>query len=154
MMMKTTTIRSTILYFMVAIIQWIDESHAFNSASPTPPDWLVKTVVDWAAVKGLQMVAPPKGPSSNRDALQYIHLPVSLLPTTFPKEAFNNVIEAAPIFNELVDSISRNRPYLQESLEEVRGGILWPLFFSFDFSRFSFSLGYWKWVGGQKRSVH
>ena len=112
--------------WLISICFLIDDAFvgAFN---PPPPSWLTQVVVDWAAVKGLQMVAPTpaKAPSSSSgmlgdgDASQYIHLPVSLLPSSFPRQAFTDVVGAAPIFNELVDRISRNRPYLEEALNEV-----------------------------------
>ena len=107
--------------FLVVVLTWmVIKVHSFNA--PIPPQGLVTAVVDWAAVKGLQMVAPPDSTNHNKGdtALKYVHLPVSLLPTTFPRDSFTKVIQAAPIFNELVDSISRNRAYLHEALDEVR----------------------------------
>ncbi len=93
--------------------------HAFSAptppsppSSPPPPSWLVDAAVGWATMKGLQMVSP-----GEKD--EYMHLPVSLLPASFPKQAFEDVIKAAPVFNELVDRISRDGAYLQSSLGEV-----------------------------------
>jgi len=70
-------------------------------------------------MKGLQMVAPSTKGSSSNDPTQYIHLPISLLPSSFPKQAFQDVIAAAPVFNELVDRLSRDKEYLNNALGEV-----------------------------------
>jgi len=71
-------------------------------------------------MKGLQMVAPSTtSTSSGNDPSQYIHLPISLLPSSFPKQAFEDVVAAAPVFNILVDRLSRDKDYLNSALGEV-----------------------------------
>lgn len=70
------------------------------------------------------MVAPPTTTTSTpqpsqASTQQYVHLPVSLLPAGFPKQAFEDVVEASPIFNILVDRISRDGAYLDNALGEV-----------------------------------
>lgn len=89
------------------------------SSSPPPPAWLIEAAVGWASMKGLQMVAPTTKTSNANDPTQYIHLPISLLPSSFPKEAFQDVVAAAPVFNELVDRLSRDKEYLNSALGEV-----------------------------------
>lgn len=66
------------------------------------------------------MVAPStKSSSSGNDPSQYVHLPISLLPSSFPKQAFQDVVAAAPVFNILVDRLSRDKDYLNSALGEV-----------------------------------
>ncbi|EWM27247.1 glutathione synthetase [Nannochloropsis gaditana] len=88
------------------------------SSPPPPPSWLVDAAVGWASIKGLQMVAPSSSRAQSHP-IQYTHLPVSLLPASFPAQAFEDVVAAAPIFNELVDRISRDKDYLGSALAEV-----------------------------------
>ncbi|WZZ20094.1 hypothetical protein YC2023_121481 [Brassica napus] len=45
-----------------------------------------------------------------------MHAPIALLPTPFPESYWNQACEVAPIFNELVDRISLDGKFIQESL--------------------------------------
>lgn len=45
-----------------------------------------------------------------------VHAPVALLPTAFPESHWKQACELAPIFNELVDRVSLDGKFLQESL--------------------------------------
>lgn len=45
-----------------------------------------------------------------------VHAPVSLLPMSFPSSHWKQACEVAPIFNELVDRVSLDGKFLQESL--------------------------------------
>ncbi|GER53544.1 methyltransferase [Striga asiatica] len=49
-----------------------------------------------------------------------IHAPISLLPTPFPESHWKQACEVAPIFNELVDRVSLNSEFLQESLSRTK----------------------------------
>jgi len=42
--------------------------------------------------------------------------PMSLLPNAYPKQAFEQAVSAAPTFNELVDKVSRDVDFLEETL--------------------------------------
>ena len=42
--------------------------------------------------------------------------PMSLLPNAYPKQAFEQAVSAAPVFNELVDKVSRDADFLEETL--------------------------------------
>jgi len=48
-----------------------------------------------------------------------VHAPVALLPTPFPENQWSEAIELAPIFNELVDRISLDGTFLQQSLSRL-----------------------------------
>lgn len=45
-----------------------------------------------------------------------VHAPFSLLPVPFPKSHWKQACELAPIFNELVDRVSLDAKFLQDSL--------------------------------------
>ncbi|KAL6587065.1 Glutathione synthetase [Orobanche minor] len=45
-----------------------------------------------------------------------VHAPISLLPMPFPERHFQQACEVAPIFNELVDRVSLDSKFIQDSL--------------------------------------
>ncbi len=45
-----------------------------------------------------------------------VHAPFSLLPSPFPRQAFSQAIELAPLFNLLVDRVSQDAEFLQQTL--------------------------------------
>lgn len=45
-----------------------------------------------------------------------VHAPFALLPMSFPKAYWRQACELAPIFNELVDRVSLDGKFLQDSL--------------------------------------
>lgn len=49
-----------------------------------------------------------------------VHAPVSLLPMSFPESCWKQACEVAPIFNELVDRVSLDGEFLQESLSRLQ----------------------------------
>lgn len=49
-----------------------------------------------------------------------VHAPVSLLPMPFPESHWKQACEVAPIFNELVDRVSLDSEFLQESLSRLK----------------------------------
>lgn len=48
-----------------------------------------------------------------------VHAPVALLPMPFPEDRWKQACELAPIFNELVDRVSLDGKFLQESLSRL-----------------------------------
>ena len=48
-----------------------------------------------------------------------VHAPVTLLPTPFPRGAFEHAVRLAPAFNLLVDRVSRDPAYLRAALHSV-----------------------------------
>lgn len=47
-----------------------------------------------------------------------VHAPFSLLPTHLPESHWRQACELAPIFNELVDRVSLDGDFLQDSLSK------------------------------------
>ncbi len=45
-----------------------------------------------------------------------VHAPFSLLPSPFPRQAFSQAIELAPLFNLLADRVSQDAEFLQQTL--------------------------------------
>ena len=45
-----------------------------------------------------------------------VHAPICLLPSPFSDEQFKQAIELAPLFNELIDAVSLDHVFLQETL--------------------------------------
>lgn len=48
-----------------------------------------------------------------------VHAPFALLPTSFPEGHWKQACEVAPIFNELVDRVSQDGEFLQETLSRL-----------------------------------
>ncbi|XP_070037109.1 glutathione synthetase, chloroplastic [Nicotiana tomentosiformis] len=49
-----------------------------------------------------------------------VHAPVALLPMSFPESQWKQACEVAPIFNELVDRVSQDGEFLQQSLSRTK----------------------------------
>nr|UKF18833.1 glutathione synthetase [Nicotiana benthamiana] len=49
-----------------------------------------------------------------------VHAPVALLPMSFPESQWSQACEVAPIFNELVDRVSQDGEFLQQSLSRTK----------------------------------
>ena len=74
--------------------------------------------LSWAAQHGL-LVATEGAPSGATMAARFTHAPVSLLPTPFPRAAFELAAEVSPLFAELSDSVSRDHAFLETTLSGV-----------------------------------
>lgn len=68
-------------------------------------DWLI----DWSLCFDLQRSGTVPG-------VGMMHAPIALLPTPFPESYWNQACEVAPVFNELVDRISLDGKFIQDSL--------------------------------------
>jgi len=75
------------------------------------PD-LVEEAISWACQHGLIYGAGLSDPMSSA----VVHAPFSLLPTAYPRDAFEKGVAAAPLFNTLMDAIASDTTYLQEVL--------------------------------------
>jgi glutathione synthase len=80
-------------------------------ASSLPLEALIAQVTAYASAHGIQ-VATKEGDS-------FECAPVSLLPNHYPAAAFEQAVQLSPLFNQLVDGVSRNGPFLQRVLSEV-----------------------------------
>jgi hypothetical protein len=49
-----------------------------------------------------------------------VHAPFSLLPSPFPRQAFSQAIELAPLFNRLIDRVSQDPDFLRQALARTR----------------------------------
>jgi Eukaryotic glutathione synthase, ATP binding domain len=49
----------------------------------------------------------------------YAHLPLSLVPTRFPENAFKSLIAKTPAHNQLMFLVSKNPKYLYDALKEI-----------------------------------
>jgi glutathione synthetase len=75
----------------------------------------------YASANGIQVERRTK--STNDDASSttktttyFEGAPMSLLPNAYPQKAFAQAVEVAPAFNELVDRVSRDAVFLEETL--------------------------------------
>jgi Eukaryotic glutathione synthase, ATP binding domain len=78
---------------------------------------LTEHALGWASAKGLAVgVNDPSG------LFTTTHLPFSLLPNAIPRASFEKAKALAPLFNDLVDAISRDGPWLERVLSDVVRG--------------------------------
>lgn len=70
-----------------------------------------------------------------------VHAPFALLPTTFPESHWKQACELAPIFNELVDRVSMDGKFLQDSLSRF-------------FSSLSFMKGHTSPLGDEHAGIY
>ena len=74
--------------------------------------------LSWAAQHGL-LVATEGAPGGATMPAVFTHAPVSLLPTPFPRGAFELAVEVSPFFAELSDLVSRDHAFLETTLSGV-----------------------------------
>ena len=72
--------------------------------------------------------------SGNVPGVGMVHAPFALLPVSFPESLWRQACELAPLFNELVDRVSLDGKFLQESLRRLPC-ILFLSFLSLDYQR-------------------
>ena len=78
------------------------------SALLSPHDY--PHLLERASAMGLQMRSIPH---------TFTHIPLSLLPSPVPKSEFTRARAAMPVFNKLIDAISRDSAWLLESLRDL-----------------------------------
>jgi len=76
---------------------------------------LLKPALDYAVMHGL--VYADKNLAG--DISRATQCPVALLPGKVPVQAFQDVVELAPLWNKLVDAIARDREWLYRTLEHA-----------------------------------
>lgn len=84
-----------------------------------PLEKLTNFANSFAAANGLQVETKKTSPStssSSPPSSSYQCAPISLLPNIFPGKAFQKAKSLAPDFNLLVDKISRNHKFLNDTL--------------------------------------
>nr|XP_017236820.1 PREDICTED: glutathione synthetase, chloroplastic-like isoform X3 [Daucus carota subsp. sativus] len=86
-------------------------------------DLLQKLVYDalvWSSLHGLVVGDRNIQRSGVVPGVSMVHAPVALLPTSFPESHWKQACELAPIFNELVDRVSLDGKFLQDSLSRTK----------------------------------
>ncbi|GLC35901.1 hypothetical protein PLESTF_001238000 [Pleodorina starrii] len=75
---------------------------------------LVDDAVVWANQHGL--VVALKDPNFVNPELAVVHAPLSLTPVPYPRARFQLAQQVMPLFNQLVDAVAADEPYLESTL--------------------------------------
>ncbi|CAN1843237.1 Glutathione synthetase, chloroplastic [Linum perenne] len=81
---------------------------------------MVYDALVWSSLHGLVVGDRSVQRSGTVPGVGMVHAPISLLPTAFPESQWKLACEVAPIFNELVDRVSLDGKFLQESLSRTK----------------------------------
>ncbi|KAD7478408.1 hypothetical protein E3N88_01544 [Mikania micrantha] len=87
------------------------------------PELLQKLVHDalvWSSLHGLVVGDRNAERSGSVPGVGMVHAPIALLPNSFPEVHWNQACELAPIFNELVDRVSLDGKFLQDTLSRTK----------------------------------
>lgn len=84
-------------------------------------DALVETVKDWAIANGLAVRSPPAVVPTETDpaGITAINVPVTLFPTPFPRECFEQGRAVQKTYNELYAAVSRDEAFLEQTVNEL-----------------------------------
>ncbi|KAL8166393.1 hypothetical protein V2J09_007892 [Rumex salicifolius] len=74
----------------------------------------------WCSLHGLVVGDRAVQKSGTVPGLGMVHAPISLLPMSFPEAQWKQACELAPLFNELMDRVSLDDQFLQDSLSRTR----------------------------------
>ncbi|XP_077218253.1 glutathione synthetase 2 isoform X2 [Tasmannia lanceolata] len=98
--------------------QTLDENtnEIVSSMSPELLQQLVSEALVWCSLHGLVVGDKNIQRSGTVPGVGLVHAPFSLLPVPFPRSHWRQACELAPIFNELVDRVSLDGKFLQDSL--------------------------------------
>ncbi|KAK9137125.1 hypothetical protein Sjap_007719 [Stephania japonica] len=81
---------------------------------------LVYEALVWSSLHGLLVGDKQDQRSGEVPGVGLVHAPFALLPKSFPRSHWQQACELAPIFNELVDRVSLDGKFLQESLSRTK----------------------------------
>ncbi|CAF2089363.1 unnamed protein product [Brassica napus] len=81
---------------------------------------LVYDALVWCSLHGLVVGDKTYQKSGTVPGVGMTHAPISLLPTQFPESYWKQACEVAPIFNELVDRVSLDAQFIQDSLSRTK----------------------------------
>ncbi|KAL8193897.1 hypothetical protein R6Q57_026139 [Mikania cordata] len=87
------------------------------------PELLQKLVHDalvWSSLHGLVVGDRNVERSGSVPGVGMVHAPIALLPNSFSEVHWNQACELAPIFNELVDRVSLDGKFLQDTLSRTK----------------------------------
>ncbi|MED6169260.1 Glutathione synthetase [Stylosanthes scabra] len=74
----------------------------------------------WASLHGLLVADKSVQSSGTVPGVGLVHAPFALLPNPFPESHWKQACQLAPLFNELVDRVSLDGKFLQESLSRTK----------------------------------
>ncbi|XVE83432.1 hypothetical protein DITRI_Ditri16bG0088400 [Diplodiscus trichospermus] len=74
----------------------------------------------WSSLHGLVVGDRNVQRSGQVPGVGMVHAPISLLPMSFPESHWKQACELAPIFNELIDHVSLDGKFLQDSLSRTK----------------------------------
>lgn len=74
----------------------------------------------WSSLRGLLVGDRNSQRSGRVPGVGLVHAPISLLPLPFPEICWKQACEVAPIFNELIDRVSLDGKFLQDSLSRTK----------------------------------
>ncbi|GLT95004.1 hypothetical protein SLE2022_127110 [Rubroshorea leprosula] len=81
---------------------------------------MVYDALVWCSLHGLVVGDKTVQRSGKAPGVGMVHAPLALLPMSFPESYWKQACELAPIFNELVDLVSLDGKFLQESLARTK----------------------------------
>lgn len=81
---------------------------------------MARDATAWCAMHGLVVGDRAEQRSGTVPGVGLVHAPISLLPARLPESFWSQACELAPIFNELVDRVSLDGDFLQDSLSKTR----------------------------------
>ncbi|MFS8009403.1 putative glutathione synthase [Helianthus anomalus] len=81
---------------------------------------LVHDALVWSSLHGLVVGDRNVERSGLIPGVGMVHAPIALLPNSFPEAQWNQACELAPIFNELVDRVSLDGKFLQDTLSRTK----------------------------------
>ncbi|KAL5061030.1 hypothetical protein RYX36_032634 [Vicia faba] len=94
--------------------------HHYHSIDQQLLDNIAYDALVWASLHGLLMGDKSSKESGTVPGLGLVHAPFALLPVSLPESKFKQASDLAPIFNELVDRVSLDANFLQESLSRTK----------------------------------
>nr|KJB18699.1 hypothetical protein B456_003G066300 [Gossypium raimondii] len=81
---------------------------------------IVYDALVWSSLHGLLVGDRNDQRSGKLPGVGMVHAPIALLPTSFPESHWKQACELAPIFNELIDRVSLDGKFLQDSLARTK----------------------------------
>ncbi|XP_074585177.1 glutathione synthetase, chloroplastic-like [Curcuma longa] len=100
-----------------------DEIAAPTFARGVPPELAEKMTYDalvWSSLNGLVVGDRRIQGSGTVPGIGLVHAPFALLPVSFPVKNWKQACHLAPVFNELVDRVSLDGNFLQDSLSRTK----------------------------------
>ncbi|KAK5990083.1 Glutathione synthetase large chain [Cladobotryum mycophilum] len=85
---------------------------------------IIQSTKDWAITNGLAVRPPPTIVSAEVDpaGITAINVPVTLFPSPFPRQCFEQAKSAQKAYNELYASVSRDEAFLEDTVKQVMNG--------------------------------